>query len=36
MHQLDELALKSTIAITKEGFLSVNAFKFSFKLSINE
>ena len=36
MHQLHDRALKSLIATTKKGLLSVTASKFNFKLSRNE
>ena len=36
MHKLDDRALKSPIATTKKGLLSVIASKFNFKLSRNE
>ena len=36
MHQLDDRALRSPIATTKKGLLSVITFEFDFKLSRNE
>ena len=36
MHQLDDVGLKSRIATTKKGLLSVIVSKFNFKSSRNE
>lgn len=36
MHQLDDLAYKSPIAVTKKGLLLVNTLKFNFTQEMNQ